>query len=171
VLPMQRKPCKTSDLLLVTVYFIHIEDTGSCPTVFLKDTSSYRVLPISIGTHENNVIIQLSKGEDLKSKRPSTYTLFSSILRENKIAIDSVVIDTVENGIFCSYVNFANGKAIDARPSDSIALALACEKPILVNSEVMDVYSVRVHISGDLYKYQKKEISDFIKHMRPDDFC
>lgn len=169
---MRREIHKTKNLLLATVYFIHLEDETPYPTIFLKDTSSYRVLPISIGTHENSMIVHLSKTKSKtgNSKRPSTYQLLHSIIKENDIKLESAVIDSVEDGIFYSYLVFENKRVVDSRPSDAIAMALVCEKPILIHKNLMKMYSVKLHISGDLYKTKKKEISNFIKRMRPGDF-
>ena len=81
---------------------------------------------------------------NVKKDRPLTHDLLSNIFVGVGIVVDRVVINDVNDGTFFArlYLTMENelGKKIieiDARPSDSIVLALQAQKPIYTNMKVL----------------------------------
>jgi bifunctional DNase/RNase len=108
--------------------------------VILKEKNGDRWLPIFIGAAEAQNISLLLQG--LEYARPLTYDLFSTILNEGGIRILATDVTQLRDNTFYAIVHLKNMKgesrAIDARPSDAIALALKTRAPISVAEEVME---------------------------------
>ena len=111
--------------------------------VVLREKKGKRCLPIVIGIPEVNSIKMKVSG--IESPRPLTHDLLRNTIRALGGKLDRVVIHKLENNVFYAFLIVAlNGgsKEIDARPSDSIALALRAEVPIFVASSVLDKVGV-----------------------------
>ena len=104
--------------------------------VFLEDERGHHVVPIWIGPTEATALAVLL--EDVELPRPSPYQLSTALLRAAGAAIDEVRINRLAEAIFYAEVRLANGAAIDARPSDALALALVAGAPILVDRAVLE---------------------------------
>lgn len=81
----------------------------------------------------------------VQNERPLTHDLMTTLLDGLGAEVERVVINDVQDGTFyarliVSMENELGHKIIevDARPSDSIALALLSEKPIYTTRSVMD---------------------------------
>lgn len=107
--------------------------------VILKEKNGERWLPIFIGAAEAQAINILLQG--LEYSRPLTYDLFNAILSAGGVRILATDITQLRENTFYAVVHLKNlkgeSKAIDARPSDAIALALKTKAPISVAEEVM----------------------------------
>lgn len=115
---------------------------GVTPIVFLENEEK-RILPIYIGAAEA-FSIQTAL-EKLPYPRPLTHDLLITIMEELKSKIEKVIIDDLNDGIFFARIIVKkNGDEyeFDARPSDSIALAIRCEAPVYVSKKVMENASV-----------------------------
>ncbi len=92
------------------------------------------LLPIFIGSSEAFSIHLALEG--YKPRRPLTHDLMVNILETLGITVEKVTIDAVVDNLFTATIILKNesGKRwyIDARPSDSIALALRVKAPIFV---------------------------------------
>ena len=82
---------------------------------------------------------------DESAQRPMTHDLMITLLKGLGASVERVIINDVKNGTFFArlIVSMSNelGKKIvevDARPSDSIVLALNNSKPIYVKEKVLD---------------------------------
>ncbi|MEW6008818.1 MAG: bifunctional nuclease family protein [Candidatus Omnitrophota bacterium] len=119
---------------------IIIDEKRQEQIIVLKEKNGTRLLPIIIGLSEASSIKM--KISHLPTPRPMTHDLLKSIIenlggRVEKILIDALLSNTFHAKIFINRAN--NGQVIvDARPSDSIALALRTESPIFVEDEVID---------------------------------
>jgi bifunctional DNase/RNase len=128
----------------VTVSGVYVAQTkgGPSPVVVLADHEG-RMLPIFIGPSEATSIEMAMLRN--KPQRPGTHDLIMSILRELSMTLESVAIVDVVNGIYIGSLLIQPGgttAAIDARPSDCIALAVRAGCPIYVNGNVMNQYSI-----------------------------
>lgn len=115
---------------------------GITPIVFL-DNEKERILPIYIGAAEA-FSIQTAL-EKLPYPRPLTHDLLVSILEGFQSKIEKVLIDDLNDGVFFARIIVRkNGDEyeFDARPSDSLALAIRTEAPVYVSSRVMESASV-----------------------------
>ena len=117
--------------------------TGSAPhqgyMVLLREKYGGSFLPIFVGVAEAHSINILNQGQ--KFLRPLTYDLIESIFNTCKCEVHNVVITELKDHTFYAEISLiVNGvpqAVIDARPSDSIAIALKTKAPIFVNKKVM----------------------------------
>ena len=98
----------------------------------------------------------------VKKERPLTHDLIGLILRGMETSIERVVINDVDEGTFYARIilKMENelGKKIvelDARPSDSIVLALQMQKPIHVARRVLDNVEDMTEILDRILKKQE----------------
>lgn len=117
----------------VEMYVAAVITTDGGPAVVLQDADKRRLLPIWVGMNEAHAI-QL-RLENKKFVRPLTHDLLDAVLARLggelvKIHVSDLKGDTFIGTIFVQTA----GKVVDldARPSDSIALALGNHAPIFV---------------------------------------
>jgi bifunctional DNase/RNase len=126
-----------------------IDPVSNMPIIILKDSSGDQVLPIWVGIFEANAIaMQLEK---IVSPRPMTHDLLRNVIEGLEARVDRVVITDLKENTFFALIHVTrNGQqlAIDARPSDAMALALRSEVPILVEETVLEKSSVSGDESG-----------------------
>ena len=106
--------------------------------VILREAEGQRILPIWIGPGEAQAIPRILSEEPFP--RPLTHDLVVITLEGLKAKISRVIIaDLRENTFFASVIVEREGEvlSIDARPSDSIALALRAKAPIYVNEKLL----------------------------------
>lgn len=138
------------------------------PVVILKDVEGKRFLPILIGPFEATAIALALEGTPIP--RPLSHDLMKSIIEALRGKVLRIVIhDIHENTFYAKIVIEHNGKnlEIDARPSDSIALALRTNAPIFVSERIIleeTVVEPKAEDS-DLQKFKK-----YIDNLKPADF-
>lgn len=127
------------NLVLVQVMALVEDEETANPIVVLHDQKGNRLLPIWIGDPEARAIGVVL--HHMKTPRPLTHKLLVNTIKDMGGQLSRVVIDRISrHTYFASIYVFANEKEvkIDARPSDSIAIALEAETPIFVEKEVME---------------------------------
>ena len=116
-----------------------VDPITNMPIVILKDKEGERVLPIWVGIFEANAIaLQI---ENIATPRPMTHDLLRNIITDLDGSVDRVVVSDLKDNTFFAIIHLTvRGErvAIDARPSDAIALALRTRSPILVEETVID---------------------------------
>lgn len=106
--------------------------------VILREAEGERILPIWIGPGEAQAIRRILSEEGFP--RPLTHDLCHIIIEGLKARVAKVVIaDLRENTFFSSVFLERESEvlAVDARPSDAIALALRAKAPIYVNETLL----------------------------------
>ncbi len=106
--------------------------------VILREVEGDRILPIWIGPGEAQAIRRILSEEPFP--RPLTHDLLCIIVEGLKARVSKVVIaDLRENTFFASVFVERESEllSVDARPSDSIALALRGKAPIYVNEKLL----------------------------------
>lgn len=106
--------------------------------VILREAEGERILPIWIGPGEAQAIRRILSQEPFP--RPLTHDLIQLMLEGLKAKVTRVVIsDLKENTFYASIVVEKDGEvlSIDARPSDSVAVALRADAPIFVSEELL----------------------------------
>ena len=126
-------------LIEVVIKGLTLDPVTNSPIVILKDKGSDRVLPIWINPFEASAIS--SQIENVTPARPMTHDLLRNVIADLDGKVDRVIVsDLKENTFFATVQLTVRGElvAVDARPSDAIALALRAAAPILVEERVMD---------------------------------
>jgi hypothetical protein len=126
-------------LIEMTIKGLMVDPITNMPIVILKDTQGDRVLPIWVGIFEANAIaLQV---ENIATPRPMTHDLLRNIISDLDGQVDRVVVSDLKDNTFFAVIHLTvRGErlAVDARPSDAIALALRTRAPILVEETVID---------------------------------
>ncbi|MCJ7577165.1 MAG: bifunctional nuclease family protein, partial [candidate division Zixibacteria bacterium] len=108
-----------------------LDMTTNSPVVILSSSDSDRMLPIWIGHYEALAIAMELSG--LSSKRPLTHDLLRSVIYALGGKVQKVEVTELINQTFYAKIYIElNGSVVqvDARPSDSIALALKTKVPL-----------------------------------------
>ena len=126
-------------LVQVSVQSLRLDRASHTPVVILQENDGERVLPIWIGPSEAGAIA--SELADMKYPRPLTHDLLASILGGVGGALQKVIISRVEaSTYFAEMIIRRNGEVIsvDARPSDSIAVALRLQADIFADESLLE---------------------------------
>ncbi len=133
-------PTPGDGLVEMEVSKIRIDERRGEQVIVLKERHGNRVLPIIIGISEVTAIKMKISG--IQPPRPLTHDLLGAIISQLGAKLSRIVINKLEfNTFFAKLVVQASDGSIqevDARPSDSIALALRAESPIFVAEEVLN---------------------------------
>jgi uncharacterized protein len=123
----------------MTIKGLMVDPITNTPIVLLRDQDGLRVLPIWVGIFEANAIaLQI---ENVTTPRPMTHDLLRNVLHDLKATVERIVVSDVQDNTYYALIYVTrNGEtmAIDARPSDAIALALRTRAPIFVEETVID---------------------------------
>jgi uncharacterized protein len=115
-----------------------VDPITNMPIIVLREVDGERVLPIWVGVFEANAIaLQV---ENVQTPRPMTHDLLRSVIAELGAHVERIVVcELKENTFYASlHVRSTSGvHAIDARPSDAIALALRTGSRIFVEDSVI----------------------------------
>jgi uncharacterized protein len=118
---------------------IVIDEKRHDQLIVLKEKAGERLLPIVIGLSEASAIKLKISG--FEPPRPLTHDLLATTISNLEASIDKIIIDKLEENTFHAKIllKTASGetKVIDARPSDSIALAVRSHAPIFVEDGVI----------------------------------
>jgi len=137
-----------------------------------EHTISTRVLPIWIGPTEAASIGIALEGQP--RMRPMTHDFLANIINALHASIQRVVIDRVEGSTFFATVTLdqrGESIAIDARPSDSIALAVRTQCPLFVDEDVLNSSSFPYLFSNATSRENElEEFKTFLESISPEDF-
>lgn len=137
------------------VYKLGIDIIAHDPVVILTDENQNHSLPITIGVFEATAIALAMEGTEVP--RPTSHDLIKTIINSLGASIKEVIITKVVRSTFyAKLVLLKNGEeiTIDARPSDSIAIALRADAPIYAEEEVLRSEGVK-SISFDTPKAEE----------------
>ncbi len=134
--------------------------------VLLKEKYGERTLPIWIGDNEAMAIAMCLEG--IKPARPLTHDLIKILLDALESKVIKIVINDLKNETYFAQIFIdSDGKlfAIDARPSDSIALALRVDATIYVEDKIMDTNGLV--LKGDSVE---EELKNKLRGTKPEEF-
>jgi bifunctional DNase/RNase len=157
------------EMIEVTISGLGIDGSSNSPVVILKEKEGKRVLPIWIGHNEASAIAMELAG--VKFKRPLTHDLLKSFLVAFKANLIRVVIGDLKDNTYYASLFLKSGNetiSIDARPSDSIALALRVKSPIFTSIELLT--DIPINLSKPPEEYDPEKLRDRLKGMNPEDF-
>ena len=113
---------------------IIIDEKRQDQVIVLKEKNGVKTLTIVIGLLEASSIKMKLSG--IKAPRPLTHDLLYSIIESLKVKVEKITIDKLENNTFYAKIFITSEnqetRVIDARPSDSIALAVRAKAPLFV---------------------------------------
>jgi bifunctional DNase/RNase len=115
-----------------------VDPSTNMPIVLLRDSVSEALLPIWVGLYEANAIAL--EVEKLQMARPLTHDLLRNLIHSLNGQVQRIVITELKDDTFYAVIWMEqNGEvvALDARPSDALALALRADCPIFVEEEVL----------------------------------
>ncbi|MBC7221551.1 bifunctional nuclease family protein [Candidatus Bipolaricaulota bacterium] len=123
----------------VVVAGIAVDQESGGPVLLLRDpTEKDRFVPLRIGEAEAVSIMLGLRGES--APRPLAHDLLLQVLSALEAVLEEVRLERVEEGICYAslLIRRASGEMVevDARPSDSVALAVRTGSPILIREEV-----------------------------------
>jgi bifunctional DNase/RNase len=171
---------------MVEVFISRIGFDASTETfvVILKEKSGDRVLAIWIGRPEAESIVM--RIHNIKHARPLTHDLCKSVITTLGARLERVQITHVAESTFFAELHLDVGgarKIVDARPSDSIAVALRMDAPIyaaddLLSDPLNDDDEAEPNVesstgprpSGEGHRLTADELKAYLEKLRPEDF-
>ena len=126
-------------LLEMKIFGLAIDPVTNAPILILKDTEGKNVLPIWIGHLEASAIA--TELEKVQLARPMTHDLLKDIFKNLGITVSKVAITDLEDNVYYAVIHLMHGGnsyAVDARPSDAIAVALRANSAIFVENKVLE---------------------------------
>ncbi len=152
----------------MTIKGLMVDPITNSPIVILRDKEGQRVLPIWMGIFEANAIaLQI---ENISTPRPMTHDLLRNVIQNLKATVQKVVVCDLQENTFYALIYLAldgDTVAIDARPSDAIALALRTRAPIFVEDTVLD-NAKTVDFTSE--KRDADQLHKWLESLDPDDF-
>lgn len=153
-----------------------LDGNSNTPVVILREANGDRVLPIWIGLSEAHAIAMVLEG--VKFQRPLTHDLMKTIIDGLKATIIKVVISDLKDHTFYAKIFLRKDKeeknrtviSVDARPSDSIALALRCDAPIYVAEEIINNEQRFPKIQETTEEERAKRLREYLGRLKPEDF-
>ena len=159
----------------VTVASLTLDQKTKSPVVILREKDGTRVLPIWIGPAEANAIAMELAG--IKFSRPLTHDLMRQVIVGLGAQLNQVRITNVQDSTYYAELDIRREDHVvhvDARPSDSIAVALRLQAPIFTEEELLTVPG-EMPPPGDVIQEERDNLDpdalrDYLKGMDPEDF-
>jgi bifunctional DNase/RNase len=162
----------------VELLSLAIDEKNQYPVVILQTLDGSRRLPIWIGPPEASAIAMEVAGK--KFQRPLTHDLLVSVLKGLQAQVRRVEICDLKDNTFYARITIEAGGqilSIDARPSDSIAVALKTKAKIFASEELLtDELDRLIQTEGPTKKpepseeQRAEELRRFIENLNPKDF-
>ena len=173
-------------MIEVTVARLGLDSVSNSYVVILQEKGGERLLPIWIGQPEAESIVMEMNG--IKPPRPLTHDLCKRLIVGMGGSLRRVQITKVKDNTYFAELHINRGDDvfhIDARPSDSIAIALRLSAPIFAQealltaiavedgsesaSEEPDVAAQSGQVAEQL-KMDAEQLKEYLEKMRPEDF-
>ncbi|MFO7892906.1 MAG: bifunctional nuclease family protein [Longimicrobiales bacterium] len=171
----------------VTVQSLGLDRNSNTPVVILQEHDGPRVLPIWIGPGEASAIAMELAG--MNFSRPLTHDLLASAITGLGGSLQRVVITkVVDNTYYAEMIITREGEffSLDARPSDSIAIALRMDAGIFTSEELLEHTSIEISEpeemeegltlgeepeQGEMEDVEPPEdLKEYLRRLHPEDF-
>lgn len=170
---LPRRDEEVDAVVHVRIASLALDPRSNQPVIVLKpledEIGHGRLLPIWIGHPEATAILLAIEG--VETPRPMTHDLLIDVVNSFDSYVERVEITRVEEGTFyAALILRAEEKVrvVDARPSDSIALAVRVGAPIFVAEEVLNTAAVTDEpVDEDA---EVEEFRQFLENVDPEDF-
>lgn len=163
-------------MIEVRVAHLGLDRTTNTPVVILQEQQGERVLPIWIGPSEASAIAMELAG--VKFSRPLTHDLLKQVIVGLGADLRKVIITQVKDNTYYAELHIYRGDSviqIDARPSDSIAVALRLKAPIFTSEGLLELTSVETGEGqsdhpGTPEPLDPDALKNYLQNLDPEDF-
>ena len=158
-------------MIEVTVAQLGLDRTTNSPVVILREKDGARVLPIWIGPAEASAIAMEMQG--IKPPRPMTHDLLKTVISGLGASMRRVHISAIKDKTYFAELWLARDDhlfQLDARPSDSIALALRMNAPIFTEAELLDQSPPDDASPAPDPSEEAEKLRAWLEKMDPEDF-
>ena len=155
-------------MIEMKVWKLAFDQRTDTPLVILQEAEGKRVLPIWIGRAEARAIAMELAGQ--KFQRPLTHDLMKTIIEGLDGTIRKVAIVELKDNTFYAKLFIEKGNdvvGIDARPSDSIALALRTKAPVFVEEGLLRAEPYSDTMTDD---ERAEALRKYLDELNPEDF-
>jgi uncharacterized protein len=158
-------------MIEVTVAHLGLDRTTNAPVVILREKDGTRVLPIWIGPAEASAIAMEMQG--IRPPRPMTHDLLKSVILGLGAVVQRIVISALKDKTYFAQLWLAREDHVfqlDARPSDSIALALRVSASIFTETELLEEGEDVEGAPPTDPSLDAQKLRDHLEKMDPEDF-
>lgn len=170
------------EMIEVNVARLGLDSTTQSYVLVLQEKGGSRMLPIWIGQPEaESIVMQM---HNIKRVRPLTHDLCKSLIIGLGGSLRRVQITRVEKNTYYAELHISRGDSmvqVDARPSDSIAIALRLSAPIFAAESLLTSIEVEDASPEDAAVQESEALSggselsaeqlkEYLEHLRPEDF-
>jgi bifunctional DNase/RNase len=150
------------EFIPLRILSVNPSSVGASSYILLLEADNSQSLrfPIVIGSQEaQSISVYL---EHIQTSRPLTHDLCVNLLSHSNVSLQKVLITEFKDGIF--YANLEVVKEgvtfhIDARPSDSVALAIRLDIPILISEKLLK----EICIPEEEFMDELEEVDDYLE--------
>jgi bifunctional DNase/RNase len=166
-------------MIEVRVQSLGIDQGSKTPVVILQETNGERMLPIWIGPGEASAIAMELAG--MKFARPLTHDLAASLIRGLGGSLTRVLITRVQENTYYAELVIQRGSevfSIDARPSDSIAIALRMRARVFTSEELLSPTQIEIapdesepelSIAPEESTLSAEQLQEYLRKLNPED--
>jgi hypothetical protein len=164
----------------IRVQSLGLDQGSKTPVVILQEVGGERMLPIWIGATEASAIAWELAG--MKFSRPLTHDLAASLIQALGGALQRVIISRVEDNTYFAELVIRRGSdafSVDARPSDSIAIALRLQAPLFTSDDLLSATAIQIEPADDAElqapdepaqgRMTAEELQAYLKKLNPED--
>ncbi len=144
---------------------IRVELPANQPILLLREAEGDRYLPIWIGQTEATAIALEQQG--VTPARPMTHDLMKNMITAFGRELEQVRIVSLREGTFIAELVFDGNVRVDARSTDSIALALRTGVPIHAEEDVLAEAGLLI---PDEQEDEVEKFKEFLDNVSPEDF-
>jgi bifunctional DNase/RNase len=166
----------------VVVSRLGLDSTTNTYVVILQEKGGARLLPIWIGQPEAESIVMQMNG--VKRERPLTHDLCKSLIVGLGGTLRRVQITKVQQRTYYAELHIGGPQGIvqvDARPSDSIAIALRLSAPIFAQESLLTAVNEEDEDADDTpeltppsapsaEELSAEQLKAYLENLRPEDF-
>jgi len=174
-------------MIEVGVARLGLDSVSNSYVVILQEKGGARLLPIWIGQPEaESIVMELNK---VKPPRPLTHDLCKRLITGLGATLTRIQITKVQENTYYAELHLQLGDEVvhvDARPSDSIAIALRCAAPIFAQESLLTAvaveegegeegsdapsFTVDAPPAGETRDITAEQLKAYLEKLRPEDF-
>lgn len=174
-------------MIEVGVARLGLDSVNGSYVVILQEKGGSRLLPIWIGEPEADSIVRALN--NVPAARPLTHDLCKRLITGLGATLARIQITKVEDNTYYAELHLQLGDdvlQVDARPSDSIAIALRCAAPIFAHESLLHEveesesesesesegpsFGVEGPKLGETRDLSAEQLKEYLQKMRPEDF-